>query len=197
MALDPSLIGQQAELERLGFQILQVEPNRIIASRRSFYWECLLTFVNYTIFVQRVDKVSAAMILNDRDRLIPESKQVNRSPIPRGLQSGNAVLVVYVGDRVEPDAQELCERQGKLGFAEFYVPAAFDLERNAAFLIRKTPVWGAIYYSKFRYILARLLSPQGTPSQEPLSKLGIAITVIGFGFPILCFAFVLLILVLG
>ncbi|GAP98419.1 hypothetical protein [Leptolyngbya sp. NIES-2104] len=197
MTLDPSLIGQQAELERLGFQILQAEQDRIVAGRRSFYWECFLTYVNYTIFVQRVDKLSAAMMMNDRDRLIPESKQVNLSPIPRGLQSGNAVLVVYVADRVEPDAQELCERQGKLGFAEFYVPAALDLERNTGFLIQKTPAWGAVYYPRFRYILSRLLSPQGTPNQEPLSKLGIVMSAIAFGFPIVCLALMLLILVLG
>jgi len=101
------------------------------------------------------------------------------------MQSGNAILVVYVADRVQPDAQNLCERQGKLGFAEFYVPAALDLERNAAFLIQKTPVWGAIYYSKFRYILARLLSPQGTPNQEPRSTSGLVISAIFFGFPLL------------
>ncbi|MGG6269555.1 hypothetical protein ACQ4M3_33035 [Leptolyngbya sp. AN03gr2] len=194
MTLDSSLIAQQAELERLDFQILQADQDRIIASRRSFYWECLLTFVNYTVFVQRVRSLSAEMILNDRDRLIPESKQLNQSSIPRGLQSGNAILVVYVADRVEPDAQKLCERQGKLGFAEFYVPAALDLEGNAAFLIQKTPAWGAIYYCKFRYILARLLSPQGTPSQEPRSTLGIVFLVLTFGFPLLFFAITLLFL---
>ncbi|MBE9012633.1 hypothetical protein IQ250_20750 [Pseudanabaenaceae cyanobacterium LEGE 13415] len=195
MTLDPSLIGQKAELERLGFQILQEEPNRIIASRRSFYWECLLTYVNYTLFVQRVNELSAEMMISDRDRFIPESKQVNLSPIPRGLQSGNAVLVVYVADRVKPDAQKMCERQGKLKFAEFYIPAALDLERNVAFLIRKTPAWGAIYYPKFKYILARLLSPQGIPNQEPLSTLGIGFLVIGFGIPLLCLAIMLLLLV--
>lgn len=195
MTLNSSLVAQKAELERLDFQILQADQDRIVARRRSFYWECFLTFVNYTIFVQRVKSLSAETILHDRDRLIPESKELNRSRLPRGMQSGNAILVVYVADRVQPDAQKLCERQGKLGFAEFYVPAALDLEQNAAFLIQKTPAWGAIYYGKFRYILARLLSPQGAPNQEPRSSLGMTLFVITFGFPLLCFAIMLLFLV--
>jgi len=185
MTLDPSLIAQKAELERLDFKILEADHDRIVASRRSFYWECLLTYLNYTIFVQRVNELSLERMMNDRDRLIPESKELNRSRLPRGMQSGNAILVVYIADRVQPDAQNLCERQGKLGFAEFYVPAALDLKQNAAFLIQKTPAWGAIYYSKFRYILARLLSPQGTPNQEPRSTSGLVISAIFFGFPLL------------
>ncbi|BAU10881.1 hypothetical protein LEP3755_13730 [Leptolyngbya sp. NIES-3755] len=192
MTLDPSLIAQKAELERLDFKILQADQDRIVASRRSFYWECLFTYVNYTIFVQRVNELSLERMMNDRDRLIPESKELNRSRLPRGMQSGNAILVVYVADRVQPDAQKLCERQGKLGFAEFYVPAALDLERNAAFLIQKTPAWGAIYYCKFRHILARLLSPQGTPNQEPRSTLGLVISAIFFGFPLLFIVIMLL-----
>lgn len=193
--LDQSFIAQQAELERLGFKILEAERNTLIASRRSFYWDCILTFVNYTVFVQRVTTLSAEMILSDRDRLISESKQINRSSLPRGMQSGNAVLVVYVADRVNPDAQELCERQGRLGFAQFYVPAALDLNQNAAFLIRKTPIWGAVYYSKFRYVLARLLSPQGTPNQEPLSTSGIILLVLTV-LPLLLIAILFLVLLM-
>ncbi|HTL89368.1 MAG TPA: hypothetical protein VL134_08195, partial [Leptolyngbya sp.] len=150
MALDQALVAQKAELERMDFKILQAEDESLIAGRRSFYWDCLLTFINYTVFVQRVTTLSAEMILGDRDRLISESKRLNRSALMRGFQSGNAILVVYIADRVDFDAQVLCERQGRLAFAQFYVPAALDLSRNTAFSIQKNPIFGAIYYPKFR-----------------------------------------------
>ncbi len=182
MALDQSFIARQAELQRLGFQVLQADYEKLIASRRSFYWDCLLTWMNYTVFLRRVTTLSAQLIDLDRPQLKSEAKQLNRSPLPRGFQSGNAILVVYLADQVEHEAQKICEQSRRLEFAQFYVPAAIDLSNGATYFVRHTPMWGAVYYGKFRYILARLISPQEASNQEPLSTSGVIMTLLMLGF---------------
>jgi len=193
MPLDQCLVTRQAELERLGFQVLQVEPETLIAGRRSFYWDCMFTFVNYTVFVRRVTALSVQMLESERTQFLLRSKTLNPSSIPPGFQSGNAVLVVYIADQVDIDAQLFCEHQVRLGFAQFYIPAVLDLSRESAFLLRHTPLWGAVYYSKFRYILGRLLSPRGRPNQEPLSISGVITALLVFLLfilPVIFFIFV-------
>lgn len=182
MHADPSLLARQVELERLKFRILQVEPELLVASRRSFYWDCFFTFINYTVFVRRVVVLSAQTIESDRLKFLTISKKLNPSFLPRGFQSGDAMLVIYIADRVDVDAQLLCENNTKLGFAHFYIPAALDLSRKTTFLAKRTPIWGGIYYSKFRYMINRLFSSQSKLSREPLSTLGAISALINLVF---------------
>lgn len=159
MSLNDSLVAQRTELERLGFQVLHIEHETLIAGRRSFYWECLFTLVNYTVFVRRVTTLSSQMMESDRSEYLLQAKRLNPSGLPRGLQAGNAVLIAYIADQVDADAQLLCEPNFRRYFAQFYIRAALDLGSNTTFLFKKKPFWGALYYSKFRYLLTRLLLP--------------------------------------
>jgi hypothetical protein len=190
MSLDQSLVTRRAELERLGFQVLQVEPETLIAGRRSFYWDCIFTYVNYTVFVRRVTALSVQMLESERTQFLLRSKTLN----PSSFQYGNAVLVVYIADQVDIDAQLFCEHQIRLRFAQFYIPAALDLSCESTFLLRRTPLLGGVYYSKFRYILIRLLSPRGMPNQEPLSISGVIATLLAL-FSWIIFPLILLLFV--
>ena len=109
MTLDRSLLPQQAELRRLNFQFLRAETTTIIAGRHSFHWDCIFTFITYTVFVKRVATLSAQMVEGDRPKFLSEAKSLNPSWLPRGLQAGDAVLVVYIADWVDVDAQLLCK----------------------------------------------------------------------------------------
>lgn len=175
MTAEHPLSAQQQELACLNFRILEVTPDSVIAARRTFNWDCLFTWVNYTVFIRRVSCLTAQVMEADQVTLMQKAQQSNQSPLPRGFQSGNAVLVVYVADQVDLEAQQLCQRRTKIRFAQFYLPAALDQDQQT-YLIRKTPLWGFIYYTKFRYILHRLLNPQGKPNQEPRSTAGIVLT---------------------
>lgn len=177
MPADHPLWAQQQELECLNFRILEVMPDSIIAARRTFNWDCLFTWVNYTVFVRHVSILTAQVIETDQISLMQKAQQSNRSPLPRGFQSGNSVLVVYIADQVDLEAQQLCRQRTKLQFAQFYLPAAIDSNQQT-YLLQKTPLWGFIYYKKFRYILNRLLQPLGTPNQEPRSTFGIILTFV-------------------
>jgi len=172
MRLPFSLQAQQAELKRLNFEILQVEPEFIIAKRKTFYWDCIFTFINYTVFIQKVTTLSAQTIESDRPKFLAIAQNLNPTFLPRGIQSGNTILVIYIADYVDAEAQVACESNIKLEFAQFYLPSALDLSRGATFLVKRNPYWGKIYYGKFRHILNRLLSPHTEPTKEPLSILG-------------------------
>lgn len=176
MLLDQDLLARQAELEQLGFKVLQVEPDQIVAGRSSFYWDCIFTMMNYTVFVRRVTTLSEQIIKGDRPQLLTSAKTLNQSALPRGFQSGNAILVVYLADEIEHEAQSLCKSGARLSFAQFYLPAAVNVTSKATFVVNHTPPWGAVYYCKFRYILNRLLAPQGRLNREPSSIIGIIIT---------------------
>lgn len=107
-----------------------------------------------------------------------QAKHLIPSGLPRGLQAGNAVLVAYIADRVDADAQLLCERNFCRYFAQFYVLAALDLSSNATFLFKNKPFWSVLYYSKFHYLLTQILLSQRTPTNEPLSIVGASLTII-------------------
>jgi hypothetical protein len=96
-------------------------------------------------------------------------------PGPHG--GGGAVLPLYIAEKVDDSARALLERKSKIRFAFFYLPAALDLSSGRAHYLRGTPYWGAIYYSKFRFLIRRLLDPAGTPTSWPVSALG---TILGF-----------------
>jgi hypothetical protein len=62
-------------------------------------------------------------------------------------------------------------------FAFFYLPSALDQKSGTTYYLQDTPIWGYIYYGKFRYLSQRLLNPAGIQGSEPLSPAGIGITV--------------------
>ncbi|WP_299485705.1 hypothetical protein [Acaryochloris sp. IP29b_bin.137] len=184
MSADHPLWLQQQELTCLNFRILEVTPDTIIAARRTFNWDCLFTWVNYTVFVRRVSLLTAQVMETDQTALMQKAQQSNQSPLPRGFQSGNAVLVAYIADQVDLEAQQLCQQRTKIRFAQFYLPAALDQNQHT-YLIHRTPLWGLIYYTKFRYILNRLLKPLGTANQEPRSIAGMILTGVIIGYMLL------------
>jgi len=170
---------------------LVTESMTAIAARRTFNWECLLTWVNYTVFVRWIPLLTAQVMEADQQTLMQKAKQANQSPLPRGFQSGNAVLVAYIADQVDLEARQLCQRNTKIRFAQFYVPAASE-QQGQTYLIQKTPLWGFIYYVKFRYILNRLLKPEGTPNQEPRSTAGLILTGVFVLYMLLLVVFVVM-----
>lgn len=187
---DDFLPTQQAELKRLGFKTLKIEPGVLImASGRSFYWDCLLTFMNYTIFVRKVERLSAEVMDSDRTRFQALAKELNPASLPRGLQSGNAVLTVYIANEINTDAQQLCKKTRSIsGFAKFYLAGALDTTQNNKYFATKSPLVGMVYYGKFRYLINRLLDPKTAPEKEPLSGSGVfllAVMALLFLIPVL------------
>ncbi|MEO0807683.1 MAG: hypothetical protein AAFY33_15405 [Cyanobacteria bacterium J06643_4] len=180
MTSESFLPEQQAELDRLGFKTLKTEPGTLVmASGKFFYWDCILTFMNYTVFVRQVEVLSAAVMESDRTRFQALAQAENPSFLPRGMQSGNAVLSVYIANTVDTDAQQICQKPRSIsGFAKFYLAGALDTTTGQQYYSTKSPMVGAVYYGKFRYLIQRLLDPQNAPAKRPTSMLGVGLLVV-------------------
>lgn len=177
-----SLETQREELARLGFRIVEQNEESIVATTRRFHWECMFTGVTYVVFVRRVEELTPSVIEADREALQARATALDPSALPRGLQKGVAVITAYVADRVSPEARALCEKKPKARFAFFYLPAALDRSTGLAHYLRSTPAWGAIYFSKFRFLIERTLATSKEAGAAwPISIGGAVLTVLVLG----------------
>ncbi len=187
-----SLELQRQELERFGFQLVKDGSDTLIALRQKWYPDCLLTKMTYVVFVRQLQHLSADMIEADRTQLQAEAKQLNPSLLPRGFQAGVSVITIYIADQVDFEAQSICKSKPKIRFAWFYLPAALEQSTGKLCYLKETPLWGFVYYSKFRYLIRRLLQPTGAPVQEPKSIFGMV-----FGIVLLVYFLLLLVILLA
>jgi hypothetical protein len=172
-----SLQYQRLELGRLQFKEISNTDDSIIALRKKWYWDCLFTRLTTVAFIRKVDQLSGEMIEKDRLDLSNQAKKLDSSLLPRGFQKGVAVLTIYLAQNVDASAQEKCLTKPKVRFAFFYLPSALEQSTGKTFILKETPIWGFIYYGKLKYLSQRLLSPSEVPPKEPLSSVGIGLTV--------------------
>ncbi len=169
------MLAQRTALEKLGYTLAAQSEKDTVAIRRKWYWECLLTNLTFILYVREVDTLTAAMIEADTNRMIAQAPQWDPSSLPRGFQKGRAVIAVYLAGQVAPDAVQLCNKSQKPRFASFFFPAALDRSTNRPYYLHTTPLWGGVYYGKFRYAVQRLIDPANAPEKEPLSIYGLVV----------------------
>lgn len=172
-----SLDAQRSELEQLGFRIVEQSGDGLLAITKKFHWDCVLTSLSYVVLVREIAELTPAVIEADRRDLEQRTRQLDPSILPRGLQKGIAVIVAYLAERVTPEARSLCESNPKVRFAYFYLPAARDGATDRVHYLKTTPVWGAVYFSKLRFIVQKVLTPGKGDSTWPVSLGGAALTL--------------------
>ncbi|MEO0946964.1 MAG: hypothetical protein AAFY11_02230 [Cyanobacteria bacterium J06641_5] len=172
-----ALETQLTELDRLGFKIVSRSDNRVIGVRQKWHWDCIATKLTYIIFVRAIDELTRADIDMDRADLLSRAHELDPSILPRGFQKGTAIIAAYVATKVRADAREQCTTKQKRRFAFFYFPTAREASSDTTFYLKETPLWGAIYFGKFRYLAQCLLDPHRAPKQEPISKLGATLSI--------------------
>jgi hypothetical protein len=165
-------------LAEMGFRVVRRGASEVIAIRRKWHWDCVATRLTAVVAVREVETLDAAGIEADRARLDREAGDLDRGSLPRGFQKGVAVLALYFARRVDPTARAVLTRRPPRRWAYFQVPAAFDGETGSVLVVEKTPLWGAVYFSKFRHIARRVLDPESEPAREPLSAIGVALWVV-------------------
>ena len=172
----PTLDDQVAELERLGFAIVSRSGDQVVATRRTWYWECFPPHVTSVVFLRATGPLSASHIWGETDQLLARARQLDT----RGLFRVRGVLQAYVAERVEPDAQRLCNTAQPVGWNSLAFTAALDRSTGEAFFVRKTPLigGGGMHVPKLRFLAARLLEPATAPAREPLSGMGLAFVAI-------------------
>lgn len=174
MALDEPRVA----LEELGFDILIHEGDELIGVAQRWHPDCVMTKLTYVVFVREVPQLTGAMIEQDRAALEERARGLDPSRLPKGFQKGVAVLSAYVAGRVDDDARRLCTSKPKTRFAFFFLSGALDRSTGEAHFLRETPMWGALFFSKFRFILDRVLTPSATAGSWPVSAGGAVLGVL-------------------
>ncbi len=172
------LDAQRGVLEELGFDIVSSEPNELIGVAQRWHPDCVMTKLTYVVFVREVPRLTAAMIEEDRVGLEGRARSIDPSRLPKGFQKGVAVLVAYVAGAVDDDARRICSSKPKTRFAFFFLPGALDQSTGEAFYLRETPAWGAIFFSKFRFLMESVLMPPSVAGSWPISVGGAVLGVL-------------------
>ena len=78
---------------------------------------------------------------------------------PRGLQSGLAVIAIFVADDFNDEAIEYCVKlkAGKK-FAGFTIPVAANSATGTVTYFEKKPIWGKIYYPHIENLIKKVTS---------------------------------------
>ena len=171
----------QEHLERLGFNLVSAENTEYqIGIRQKWYWDCIMTKLTQLVVVRTVETLTLDIMEQDRRFLEEKAKSLDPSRLPKGMQKGSAIIMCYKAKEITPEAKLRCIEKPSARFAFFYVPAVLDLSTGECHYIKSTPVWGAIYYAKFRFIIRQVLGQEEPKDTEPLSKIGLSITLFLF-----------------
>lgn len=185
MSMD--LATRRAELERLGFRVVNEDATSLVATRAKWHWECFMTKLTVVALVRRVPSVTADNMNADEKWLHDKATKLDPSALPRGFQKGRAFVSVYLADQVDHSAVERAQRKPTLQFATFFMPAVRDAAGNMAWF-KETPFVGAVYYPILQFIVRRLLDPSAGAEKEPPSKVGVIMTLVLVVLPLIACA---------
>ena len=172
----PPLDSRRAELERLGFKIIP-SSNGVIGARGKFYWDCGFTKLNVVVFVRQVELLDEATFESLKDEINEISKGVSTTVLPRGFQSGQAVVGVFIADQFDEALKHrLASSRSRGSFAKTFFPILIDAKSESASYYQKTPLVGGVYYGKFRWLAERLAKPGASDEKEPVSLMGAAVS---------------------
>ena len=168
------LDSARAELVRMGYSVVQESENEVVGVRSKWAWDAAATKISNIVFLRATGPLSAEHIAGETARMFQEAGELDPSALPRGFQKARNVIAFYSADRVDSDAQVFCGQNQPMRFAAQYFPVALDRSTGQTYYFQGTPLWGAVYFSKFRHLAGRLAGIPGTPEEEPVSALGIA-----------------------
>jgi hypothetical protein len=165
------------ELERIGFRIVSSSDESVVAVRQKWHWDAVITKMTYVVFVQAVGKLEESDL--DPDEFQRRGKDIDPSVLPRGFQKGTVVMPVFLARDVADGVLERVRSTPPMRFAFFFFPVIRDESSGEGAYCEKTPLWGGLYYAKFRWLASRILHP-GQRGGEPLSVAGLILTVLIF-----------------
>jgi len=176
--LEPALDERRRELERCGFKTVPAMDG-VLGTRSKFYWDCLFTKMNTVAVVRRVPHLDEARFDALKKALVEEAANLDDSALPRGFQKGSAVVAVFIADHIDDELKaKIATKRTQGGFAKYFFPVLVDARTGESFYFKETPFVGGVYYAKFRWLAGRLARPGGEDVKEPLSHLGLTMTVL-------------------
>jgi hypothetical protein len=115
---------------------LQKEPFRL---------EWFLTQVVTYVFFIDGERTTIERVQRDFDPLFAFAKAHKRTPLPRGLQCGYALLPIYLGTSFDDELRRHVRAVPKKRWCVSHVPTLFDLETRRLDTVTRTSMWGRMY----------------------------------------------------
>ena len=192
-----NLDDQRTELERMGYAIVSATESDLVAVRSRRCWDGLATKLTAVVFVRSLPSLTGAEIQADAARMLAAAKDVDPSRLPQGLLKNRAAIAVYLAGTVEPEARQICASPQPVRLPSLFYPATLERSSGTAYYSKATPLWGGVFYAKFRYLVQRLLEPASAAATEPVSLFGVVMTVLAGALLLLGLAALVLAVVLG
>ena len=116
----------------------------VVLRRADFRMQWALTRLHTMVLLASSDAVDAADLEGFGDEARRWAKR-NKGGLPRGLQTGIAVLPVLAADEVTPAAVSFAERRPDKDFAAIALPMLVDVRAGRMHAYSGSLIWGAIY----------------------------------------------------
>jgi len=174
---DLTLSSRAAELEAMGFDIVEQNEHYVDAVRSKWMWECLVTKMTTLIRVRRVGTVTRKLMLEDQKYMAKNAGSLDPSMLPGGFQKGRSVVFVYLADDAAPEALAMAAKPPAMDFAAFNMFAVLQASGEQTWY-SGTRLWGAVYYSKFQHFMRNLLEPGRHEPGDPLSWPGVVTSAV-------------------
>jgi hypothetical protein len=194
--LPPELEVRRAALEALGFRVVFADSVSVIATRARWYWDAFFTKLTTVVWVKRVRTLTAHDMEVDRQWLAANASNLDPSTLPVGFQKGRSSVVVYLADQASDDARARAASSPPIEFGS--VSLAGILEgAGHRHCFMGTPMWGAVFYGKLKFLVQKMIAPAEGPPKEPVSLLGAGMVIFLLGTMALAFCGVPLMMALS
>ena len=80
-------------------------------------------------------------------------KRINKIPLVRGLQFGYMIIPIIAANNVGESLQKYVTDMPSKHWALFEFPVVIDLAGNQVHYFKKTPAWGAFFFSDMRNVV--------------------------------------------
>lgn len=166
------------ELVALKFRIVSSTEEEVVAVRTRFHLECLATWVTYVVFARVARDLTATELETASVTLWDRARDVDPNRLPGGLQKGRLILSLWLADGPSAEAIEWA-RKTRPRFAQFLVTGILDRSTGQVHGAESMPLIGAVYHSKSRFLVDRLLGGSRARSRRwPLSVFGLFLSLL-------------------
>lgn len=127
---------------------------QLVASRAYLSWKGLVILSQH-IVVQTIDSPTVADIQSLFESGFRIGKKRNRVPLIRGLQFGYQIIPVVIANVVSDELRQHVSEQQPKRWCLMGFPVVCDATSNDTFYFKRTPMWGALFFSDLRNVVSK------------------------------------------
>ena len=119
--------------------------NVTVLHSEPFRWSWFATTLVTYVFVIHETPDSYASLMNDYTSLRDFARNHKQTRLPFSLQSGLAILPIYIGDDFDADLIKHVESTYRKRWCVIHIPSLYDRQTNAFYTLDDNYLWGGAY----------------------------------------------------